>query len=263
MTDVKDAFFIHSAGDPSQRELVEMVERVLGECGFHFWQYGDWDWQQLDEVWRQNRGAGGRLDMRRVIRGHLDPFRATMPGAVDQKALIGLLAVSRVIVFVLPIDNRLTEGVAFELDLLARDYDLLQRRQKGWTRYLLCRFDTGDTCEPQDAKLPDFDDELVLAVEASAEVAQRYEDYGWALGCMILRHLLEMDLADCGELECAADVETHPYFQMDVEYAAIILQRARDFLLTCQEAVLECQVLALETSFRRATVSLSAARPAQ
>ena len=261
LTDVKDAFSIHSEGDAPQRRLLRAVESVLDECGFRSWQYGDWDWQQLDEVWRRNRGAGGQLDIRRVIRGELDAFRATTPGVVDQKALIGLLEASRTIVFVLSSDNRLTEVVALELDLIAGDHALLRRRQEGWTRYLLCRFDFGDTNEPQDAELPDFDDQLVLSVEASEEDSQRDEDCAWALGCMILRHLLEMDLADLGAPERDTEVDNHSYFQTDIERAAIILERARGFLLTSRGSELYSQVLALQASYSRATALRSAAKP--
>lgn len=138
---VKDIFFIHSAGKPSERAVVDRTAQRLAEAGFSIWGYDDWNWEHENQEVTHAR-SGRHIDMRRLVQRNPRPFKKIVRDEeVDTDLLESIFKGTKVVVVVSPTGERPSDGVIEELQTL-RFMGVL-RRSVGH-RFLLCQINSAE-----------------------------------------------------------------------------------------------------------------------
>ncbi len=99
---VKDVFFVHSKRAPWECTLVEKASHQLSRCGFHVWNYEDWDWEHETQDIKYSQ-SGIHLDMKRFLAGDPKPFRKVVRDEeVDMEELERIFKGTKVVVVLNP-----------------------------------------------------------------------------------------------------------------------------------------------------------------
>jgi hypothetical protein len=116
----KDLFIIHSKEDDLDRNTVDALAALLMPVGFTMWGYSDWDWyveQEKEPTWQDELLSRGHLF---DFTGSMEEPRPRRRDQVDLRELDSLVSDSRVILFLRPLAERLSEGMGEEYHSLKR-----------------------------------------------------------------------------------------------------------------------------------------------